>query len=645
MTQPTNGTTHPTNKKSIPVGLVAMCMFLLMAFVMGLLKIYSPDLGFHLKSAAWILEHKAFIYTDPFSYGSNAHKYYDLQWLYQLITYGLYSKGTAVLIVANSLFIVISLLLVWGRFLKYSGIKNSNLKLGLVAFMGVLFIQPLSFETRPQVFSWICLNLILFFLEWYKKENKKRLFLLPIIMVVWVNMHSIAIIGLVVIAIYNVGIYAEQKKIDKTLLLYSAISFAAFFINPYFIDGFLYAISQFGIISGNSLFKSYLGELQSPFTANEISMLGAKYFTNPLIIIHIASLFSIFSIIRAIVQKEFTNALMLVSFLVLLYLAHRNYSIFILVSLPLFVKYLLNYIELRSTKKLGILNGNASKERQQIQVTQLLAKRYRRASFAAIFIAIFISLTSITDGFHLFTNATLRFGFTTNEDELPVGATTFLNENNIKGSLLNHLDFGGYLMAHYNEKVFIDGRMDLFEEPFFEKYYASLTDRNGFKKLIEAYDPAIVVFPYVKASNWWQYFIVNKNRSGYKAVYFDGLAVIYVKSSMYPQLVELAQSNAILDANDSSALSRINSCIENTKPNKFMVLINGLWQKQAFSISNQNKATYCFTNGFDTAGIIYSVKGIEHSTTKTPNIFKNLSIFYQEKKRYDLAQMCEDKSE
>ena len=75
---------------------VAMIAVLLMVFIMGLLKIYSPDLGFHLKSAAWILENKQFIYKDPFSYGSSAHQYFDLQWLYQLLIYTLYKNGEAV---------------------------------------------------------------------------------------------------------------------------------------------------------------------------------------------------------------------------------------------------------------------------------------------------------------------------------------------------------------------------------------------------------------------------------------------------------------------------------------------------------------------------------------------------------------------
>jgi len=633
-------------------GLWAVIFFFIMVFIMGLIKIYSPDLGFHLKSAEWIIEHKQFIHHDSFSYGSYGHKYFDLQWLYQLLIYSLYKTGgETALVIANAFLITVSFLLVWFRFMKNTSIDKTNIKLGLFAFMAILFVQPLTFEVRPYVLSWIFLNLTLYFLESYKRGNQKALFYLPVIMLLWINTHSLAILGLVTVAIYNAGRYLEKGKIDKKLMLYSGLCFVAFFINPYFVEGFFYPLSQFGIISGNSLFKSYLGELRSPFTVKEIEMLGSRYFISPLFIIHLSALFSLFTILRSVKQKQFTDALLLAAYLFLLYLANRNYGIFIIVSLPLIVKYLLNWPGLRKNKK--TLHQKPGKDKKKNKVTEesklVVAtpsgrKLYKRLSFGAIFIALFITITSITDSYSIFRHSPYRFGFTFDNDQLPVKATNFLIKNQLKGKLLNHLDFGGYLMAHFQEKVFIDGRMDLFREDFFKKYYESLTVRNGIKNLLDEFNPDIVIFPYLKASYWWDYFLSNRKQSGYKAVYFDGLSVIYLKVTAYPQLPEITEKD-ILSKLDPGAANRINTCIETSKPGGLMTLIRGLWQKQSFSIADQNMASYCFTNGFDTAGLSYSVKGIEKSTIRTPNIFKNLSIYFQEKKMYNEAQLCEDKSD
>lgn len=636
------------NTAGISYGLVAVVMVLVMAFIMGLIKIYSPDLGFHLRSAQSILDNGKFIYTDTFSYGTGGHKYFDLQWLYQLLINFLYKRGEAVLVIANALFITGSLVLVWLRFLQYTAIDKKNIQLGLFAFMMAVFVQPLTFEIRPYVLSGILLNLVLFFLESYKKGNQKALFFLPVVMLLWVNIHSLAVLGIVTIGIYNTGIWFEKGKTDKMLLLYSALSFFAFFVNPYFFNGLFFSLSQFGIISGNSLFKEYLGELQSPFNIEEIKRQGTNYFISPLFIIHLSAVTSVFSIFRAIVQKHFTNALLLAAYLVLLYLAVRNYSIFILVSLPLFVKYLMAWIEHRRQKKLKQnipqTGKNKNKKEQKIMPAQTGQRLYKRVSVAALIIAIFISITSITDGYQIFRQSPYRFGFSVDKDQLPVEATAFLNTKHIKGKLLNHLDFGGYLMAHYGEKVFIDGRMELFGEDFFKKYYESITVRNGLKNLLNEVDPDIIVFPYIKATYWWDYLVSKGKRSGYKAVYFDGLSVIYLKSSVYPEIAEVNE-NGILKTLDSTAIYRVKDAVENSKPKGVMILVNGLWQKQSFSIADQNKASYCFANGFDTAALNYSVSGIEKSTVHTPNIFVNLSTYYQSKKMYNEAQLCEDKAE
>ena len=629
---------------------VALMMVLAMVFIMGLVKIYSPDLGFHLKSAQWMLENKQFIYTDSFDYGSADNKYYNLQWIFQLIVYTLYNINVKTLIIVNAILITISIALIWYRFSKTNNVKNKRTSLALFAILTLLLIQPLTFEIRPHVLSWLFLNLVLLVLESYKTNgNKKALYFLPLIMLVWVNTHSLSILGLATIAIYNGGIFFERVKIDKSLFWFSLTSFFCFLINPYFLNGLMYPFLQFGLLSGNSMVKLYLAELQSPFTAKEIGMMGTKYFTSPLLIMHIAALLSIFSAFRSLRKKQFTDSLLLIAYLIILYLAHKNYGYFLMVSLPLIAKYVIEWIDSRnknnSKQKNASTQLNPTNKFVAINVeVKENVRLYKRLSFSVMVLALLISVTSITDAYPIFRHSPYRFGFSEDNDQLPVQATAFLNSSQLKGKVLNHLDFGGYLMAHFNEKVFIDGRMDVLPEDFFNKYVLSLTEQNGVKKLLDEYNPDIVIFPYVKASNWWYYFITQKEKSGYKPVYFDGLAVIYLKITKYPQLPQIDET-AILKNIDSSAANRLEENMAKIKSKGLMVLIKGVWQKQSFSIENQNKATYCFTYGFNKAALSFSVNGIEKSTVQTPSIYKNLSLYFTDKKMYDKAQACEDKSE
>src|ERR1051326_1754590 len=188
-----NGTAK-AERSFLSPGRWALLSFFIMVFVMGLVKIYSPDLGFHLISAEWIINNKRFIHIDTFNYGAGGSRYYDMQWLFQLFTYSLYKAGgDAALIITNVFLITVSFLLVWYRFVKNAEIEKSLLKPALFAFIALILVQPLTFEIRPHVFSWIFLNLVLIFLESYRKGNQKTLFLLPAIMLIWANTHSLSI--------------------------------------------------------------------------------------------------------------------------------------------------------------------------------------------------------------------------------------------------------------------------------------------------------------------------------------------------------------------------------------------------------------------------------------------------------------------
>ena len=617
---------------------VILIMFFIMLFIMGILKIYSPDLGFHLKSAEWMLNNKQFIYTDTFTYTSVGNTYIDLQWIYQLIIYTLYKKGgEALLIITNTALISISFLLLFVRSFK-NQINDRQKTIIIFSVLAIAAVQPLSFEIRPHVFSWIFLNLILLVLERYKRGNKDSLFLLPVITLVWANTHSLAVLSIVCMAIYLAGSYFEKRLPDKKLLLYTCFSVLAFLCTPYFINGIIYPFKQFISIAGDNLQKSYITEMQSPFSSKEISMLGINYFFNPLILLHGYVIVGILAGINLLKKKDYVSFLLMAAFFVILCLAHKNYGFFVMVSLPIVVKYLLT-----------VKNKNKEKEKDNkyklLPVFENLSTRFLAVGYVAILISLLISITSITDGYAIFRNSPHRFGFNLDIDQLPVEAVAYLQKNKINGKILNHLDFGGYLMANCNNKVFIDGRMEVQDKDFFKKYFESITTQNGILSLIKEYNPEVVIFPYVKANIWWGYFLTHKKSSGYKAVYFDGLAVIYVKDSSYPYLNELTEDvrlAAVLKYRGSELDSLIKS---ESKPIAKMAIIKGLTSKQIISISDQNRATFCFTFGFENAALAYSANGINKSTVNTPAIFKNLALYFTEKGLYDKAELCDEKTE
>jgi hypothetical protein len=262
-------------------------------------------------------------------------------------------------------------------------------------------------------------------------------------------------------------------------------------------------------------------------------------------------------------------------------------------------------------------------------------KFVKRLNITTITLAVLIMWLSVTDGLKILRSSPYSFGISVDEQSVPVEATDFLNRNGIKGKILNHLDFGGYLMFNYPEKVFIDGRLELPKPEFFNKYYNSLKG-NGFENLLKEYDPDIIMLPFTKAVNWWSYLIKSEN---YRAVYFDGLAAVYLKNGKFENIPALTAYAVKLNSSED-----IYSVIRENKPGKAVAVLKSFFQKQYIPLDEQNKATFCFTYGYSKTALDYSAIGIKKATVNPNNIFYNLSLYFNDNKKYTEAAICAKKA-
>jgi hypothetical protein len=603
-------------KNTLSIKNLPVALGLILIFILALQKNYSPDVGFHLQSARWMLENHSFIVKDSFTYTSFGNNYYDLQWLYQLFLYALYKLGKdELLVIVNAILICASVLLAWFRCRKES---LNAIRPALFLLLVIIGSQSLMWEIRPHVFSWLFLSLILLILSNYKAGKSKQIYFIPVIIIFWVNSHSLSILGLVIIGIYLFGTYLEEKKWDIQLLRIFAISFLCFLINPYFFEGFLFPFKQFNLISTENSQKLFIAELQSPFTLTFLKQQGWDYLVNPLFYLQVYSILAILTLVKLIRKKQFTKALLIFAFFIILYMAIKNYGYFLIVTLPFVVIYLNEWLDERKKKK----KWNDTKFTARLNVISMV-------------LAIVIGWLCITDGLKILRQSPYRFGISIDEQSVPVEATAFLNKNKIYGKLLNHLDFGGYMMFNYPEKVFIDGRLELPKPEFIKKYFNGLNP-GGLESLLSEYDPEIIIFPFTKAVAWWSYLIKSKN---YRAVYFDGLAAIYIKNGAFENIPALTAE--AVKVNQTEDIYRV---IQENKPSRTKAVLNSFFQKQYFPIDEQNKATFCFTYGYSDAGFAFSSQGIKRATVNPPNIFYNLSLHFNDIGKYNEAAICNKKA-
>jgi hypothetical protein len=117
------------------------------------------------------------------------------------------------------------------------------MKAAVAAGCVFLFMASVSLAPRTQLFGWLCLIAELFVLEQYRK-GKTRLWLLPLIFGLWINLHGSWPIGMIFLAVYiscgwcggewgSLETKAWTRRQRNQLLCVFGCSAAALLVNPY----------------------------------------------------------------------------------------------------------------------------------------------------------------------------------------------------------------------------------------------------------------------------------------------------------------------------------------------------------------------------------------------------------------------------
>lgn len=194
----------------------------------------DPGVGWHIKTGQWIVEQKAVPFIDPFLGGPPRAWVCD-QWLSDAVLFFLYRAGSWPLIY---------LLLIGVYFFTYFGVllplverRTGTLAPAVLGVFFVMKIGLIHFILRPTVFGFLLFSVELFLLEplFTRGLSKRRLFWLPLLFLLWANMHGSFVLGVVPLALGG-GLYLwlliRKKESGITPLVICALSFLATLVNP-----------------------------------------------------------------------------------------------------------------------------------------------------------------------------------------------------------------------------------------------------------------------------------------------------------------------------------------------------------------------------------------------------------------------------
>lgn len=193
------------------------------------------DFWWHMATGRWIVQHGAIPQTDSFSFTRTGAPFFNQSWLAQLLMYGVYEIGGLALIILVQMIVITA---TYGLLLRLCIRRTGNVMISVALLL--MLLMPAVFDNwnvRPQTYAFPLFMGFVWVLTAYRLGWHNRLWLLPILMVLWVNVHGAFILGLGLIGLVWLGealkrLFRRDAAPLRPLVIWGLATAAATLINP-----------------------------------------------------------------------------------------------------------------------------------------------------------------------------------------------------------------------------------------------------------------------------------------------------------------------------------------------------------------------------------------------------------------------------
>ncbi len=378
-----------------------------------------------------------------------------------------------------------------------------------VAMLYSLLAIPLiatRIEVRPEIFSYLLVAVFLTFSwQWRQGTLKRGLeWLLPLLMVAWVNLHIYFFIGEIIVAAFVFEEWIRHRRGStlnsalKTPLRVLGATLLATLINPSFIRGALAPIL---------IFQNYqypVSENQSVFLLESIMKDGVPVYFKMAVAI------TVFALVRSLLRwKEGKGAPWLTGWILaavttlFALAAIRHFSLFAFVSLPV-VAVLLSDLP-----------------------TNKILHDARYAGLCLLAGTVFV----VSIQAHWWLSFPSRVGIGLPREIM--SGIDFFRDHHLRGPIFNDYDIGGYLIfGLYPEfKVYTDNRPEAYPGSFFTNEYIRIqTDEAAWRQAEANYRFTTIIVSAMNRSTWTRNFLSRRLEDPtWKLVFSNAFTIIFVK--------------------------------------------------------------------------------------------------------------------
>ena len=177
-----------------------VAILFILVFAMAVRLRLDTDTWWHISAGQQIVDTRSIPTTDSFSHTRAGEKWIDHSWGSQIVIYAVYelfggdadpgSSGNIGLALYTAILATAGMAFVYAMCEGNAYVRAFMVVLGAAA--AAIFWTP-----RPQMFSFVLGAVVLYLLHLYKREKRDLLWLIPVIIVLWVNLHGGFAIGFI----------------------------------------------------------------------------------------------------------------------------------------------------------------------------------------------------------------------------------------------------------------------------------------------------------------------------------------------------------------------------------------------------------------------------------------------------------------
>ncbi len=475
-------------------------LFLLMVRGQGLLD--DGDTGYHIRAGEYIIENLSIPKHDIYSYHTPPIPWIAHEWLSEAIMgwFHIYFGLNGVIFLFSLLIAFIFYFL-----FKFIRLNDGNIIISTLLVIFAAVTSSMHWLARPHIMSLLLMLSWYFILDQFQYRNRKWLFILPLIMLLWVNLHGGFITGILLTGVYFIGNFiqtsfsdGEKRKICKgkarILFLILSLCVISALLNP---NGYKILLFPFSIIS-EKIFMDNVSEFLSP-NFHDLSY----------IIFEIFLLMSIFIFMVSIKRCTLIEIMLVILFIHMSLYSRRYIPLFSIILSPIIIKHIGFLLQERKGRLFNRFNEKAKSYAELDRIS----KGYLWPGIGIVIAVLWMHSGSVNYGI--------------NEKIKPVKAVEFLKREIIKGNMFNNDEFGDYLIysAFPEYKVFIDGRLDMYGPEKIREYRKISEFKSGWQEIIDKYE---IHWIFYDSDSPLSRFLLEK--SDWKLIYSDKVANIFVKN-------------------------------------------------------------------------------------------------------------------